>query len=140
MHFRTLTPQCVLFPLVSSSFSMKLERGDSTSGKSGKSGGVRYLTGFAPMPPAPCFLWNGGYEAKWLRKSGSLAWLGAWETLGKRSTDPKLSSRSDQAGCLGAWGPGSKARKLAPGSFKIKPKWVQMPFDFPFETGAKFGN
>ena len=44
---------------------------------------LNYLKGFAPMPPAPCFLWNGGYEAKWLRKSGSLAWLGAWETLGK---------------------------------------------------------
>ena len=43
-----------------------------------------YLKGFAPMLPAPCFLmewWLRRYEAKWLRKSGSLAWLGAWETL-----------------------------------------------------------
>ena len=49
-----------------------------------------YLKGFAPMPPAPCFLWNGGYEAKWLRKSGSLAWLGAWETLGKTKKGSKI--------------------------------------------------
>ena len=40
------------------------------------------LKGFAPNGPL-VFWWNGGYEAKWLRKSGSLAWLGAWETLGK---------------------------------------------------------
>ena len=59
------------------------------------------------MPPAPCFLWKGGYEAKWLRKSGSLAWLGACETLGKRRKDPKLNSRSDQS-----WGPGGMKAKL----------------------------
>ena len=59
------------------------------------------------MPPAPCFLWNGGYEAKWLRKSGSLAWLGAWATLGKQRKDPKFNSRSDQS-----WGPGGMKAKL----------------------------
>ena len=59
------------------------------------------------MPPAPCFSWNGGYEAKWLRKSGSLAWLGACDMLGKRRKDPKLNSRSDQS-----WGPGGLKAKL----------------------------
>ena len=84
------------------------------------------------MPPAPCFLWNGGYEAKWLRKSGSLAWLGACETLEKRRKDPKLNSRSDQS-----WGPGGlKAKfqneakmdptssKFSSESFKMRPKWI----------------
>ena len=52
-------------------------------------------------------MWNGGYEAKWLRKSGSLAWLGAWETLGKTKKELKLSSRSDQS-----WGPGGLKAKL----------------------------
>ena len=59
------------------------------------------------MPPAPRFLWNGGYEAKWLRKSGSLAWLGAWETQGKTKKELKLSARSDQS-----WGPGGLKAKL----------------------------
>ena len=78
------------------------------------------------MPPAPCFLWNGGYEAKWLRKSGSLAWLGACETLGKTRKDPKLSSRSDQS-----WGPGGlKAKleneaKMDPTSSKISSRELQ---------------
>ena len=56
------------------------------------------------MPPAPCFLWNGGYEAKWLRKSGSLAWIGACEMLVKTK---KGSTRSDQS-----WGPGGLKAKL----------------------------
>ena len=68
---------------------------------------IVYLKGFAPMPPAPCFLWNGGYEAKWLRKSGSLAWLGAWATLGKTKKGSKISSRSDQS-----LGPGGMKAKL----------------------------
>ena len=42
----------------------------------------------------------------------------------------KLSFWSDQAGCLGAWGPGSKARKVQNG--------FNTPFELPFETGAKF--
>ena len=84
------------------------------------------------MPPAPCFLWNGGYEAKWLRKSGSLAWLGACETLGKRRKDPKLNSRSDQS-----WGPGGmkaklenevnmdlKSSKISPESLNMRPTWT----------------
>ena len=89
--------------------------------------------GLRPHAAGPLFfLWNGGYEAKWLRKSGSLAWLGACETLGKRRKDPKLNSRSDQS-----WGPGGlkakleneasmdlKARNLAPESFKMRPKWT----------------
>ena len=78
------------------------------------------------MPPAPCFLWNGGYDAKWLRKSGSLAWLGACETLGKRRKDPKLNSRSDQS-----WGPGGLKAKLEneanmdPTSSKISSRELQ---------------
>ena len=71
-------------------------------------------------------MWNGGYEAKWLRKSGSLAWLGACETLGKRRKDLKLSSRSDQS-----WGPGGlKAKleneaKMDPTSSKISSRELQ---------------
>ena len=57
-----------------------------------------------------------------------------WENEAKIQ---KLSSRSDQAGCLGAWGPGSKARKLAPGSFKIKPEWVQNAVRTPLRNGGK---
>ena len=49
-----------------------------------------YLKGFAPMRRPLLFWWNGGYEAKWLRKSGSLAWLGAWKTLGKTKKGFKI--------------------------------------------------
>ena len=64
--------------------------------------------GLRPHAAGPLFFWwNGGYEAKWLRTSGSLAWLGACERLGKRRKDQKVSSRSDQS-----WRPGGLKAKL----------------------------
>ena len=82
-----------------------------------------YLKGFAPMPPAPCFLSNGGYEAKWLRKSGSLAWLGAWETLGKTKKGSKIKNKvlgvikaGDLAKLENEATMDQKARKLIPES------------------------
>ena len=79
-----------------------------------------YLQGFAPMPPASCYL-----EEWWLRRSGYVSvgqWLGL--ALGMHQEDMKKRSRmkAPEWSSWLAWGPGGKARKLASGGSQNETK------------------
>ena len=52
-----------------------------------------------------------------------MAWLGASEAPGRH--EERIQHEALEWSSWLAWGPGGKARKLAPGGFKMRPNWKQ---------------